>query len=194
MVRTRALTAAATAALLSAAGLTAPALAQTDPASPTAAAPGTPAATALSEADRDFIDHAAQGGMAEIELSKLAQKSANPDVRHLTDRMITDHTKIGARLTSIARADGVTAQQSLDIDHQKLRDKLAGEHDGTFDRDYARAMVVDHDQAIKLFGDEESAGHNPQLARFARSTLPILQEHRRMAVALADKLGPTAAK
>jgi putative membrane protein len=196
MDRERTLTAIVTVALMSASGLIAPAMAQTKPAAPPAATGSTaPARVVLNKRDRDFIGNAAHGGLAEIDLSKLAQKSANPDVRRFADRMIADHTKIGERLATIAQADGVDAPQTLDIEHQKLREKLANEHDGTFDREYAHAMVVDHDQAIKLFQqEEERPGHDVQLTRFARSTLPTLQEHRRMAVALADKLAATAAR
>ncbi len=180
---------------MSASGLIRPAMAQTGPAPPPAASgPAASAGVVLSKGDRDFIDNAAHGGLAEIDLSKLAQKSANPDIRRFADRMITDHTKIGERLAPIAQADGVDVPQTLDIEHQKLREKLANEHDGNFDRDYAHAMVVDHDQAIKLFQQEERPGHDAQLTRFARNTLPTLQEHRRIAVALADKLAASAAR
>jgi putative membrane protein len=170
----------------------APAMAQTSPANPAAAA--TAAQREPAKADRDFVDQAGHGGLAEIELSKLAQKSANPDVRSFAERMIADHSKIDARLTAIAKADGAAVPQTLDVDHQKLRDKLAGEHDGTFDRDYARAMVADHDEAIKLFQQQEQSGRDPQLKEFARNTLPTLQQHRAMAAALAKKLNETAAK
>lgn len=169
-----------------------PGVAQTKGANPPAAGnPATSATPALAKADRDFIDGAGHGGAAEIELSKLAQKSANPDVRRFADRMIADHTKIGQRLTAIA---GAEAPPTLDVEHQKLREKLANEHDGTFDRDYAHAMVVDHDQAIKLFRQQAQSGRDPRLKEFARTTLPTLQEHHSMAAALASKLNETAAE
>lgn len=167
-----------------------PALAQTSPATsaPAAAQPG------LTKQDRDFVESAAQSGLAEIELGKLAQKSANPDVRRFADRMITDHTRADARLTAIAQAKGIELPTSLDIEHRKLRDKLADEHDANFNRDYVHAMVVDHDQAIKLFQNEAASGGDRQLQDFARNTLPTLQEHRKMAGELAAKLGSTAAR
>jgi putative membrane protein len=181
--------------LLSGSALIGSAPAQTNPVNPPAASgPATSAQPELNKTDRDFIDNAAHGGLAEIELSKLAQKSVNPDVRRFADRMITDHTKANARLTAIAQADGVRAPDTLDIDHQRLRDKLANEHDGTFDRDYAHVMVIDHNQAIRLFQQEDRSGRNPQLKEFARSTLPVLLEHHKMAVALASKVGATAGR
>ena len=171
------------------------ALAQTNPAAPPAAStPGAMAQPGLTKQDREFVERAAQSGRAEIELGKLAQKSANPDVRRFADQMIADHNRADARLTAIAQAKGIELPATLDIDHRKLRDKLATEHDGNFNRDYAHAMVVDHDQAIKLFNTEADSGGDPQLQEFARNTLPTLQEHRNMAVDLAAKLGSTAAR
>ncbi len=196
MVRVYARTAVVAVGLLSGTALAGAALAQTAaPAgSPASSAQVAPAQHVLSRADRDFVDNAARGGLAEIELSKLANKSVNPDVRRFADKMITDHTKANAQLTMIAKTDGLTPPDTLDIEHRRLRDKLANEHDGSFDRDYAHAMVGDHDQAIRLFQREEQSGGNAQLREFARNTLPTLQEHRRMAGELASKVGATAAR
>lgn len=180
------------AGLLAAAMAIGPVAAQTASSSPPAAAAPALAQSMLAKPDRDFVEKAAQGGVAEVELSKLAQKSANPDVRRFAERMIADHGKVNARLTAIAGGDRVAMPQTPDIDHQKLREKLANEHDGDFDRDYARAMVADHDRALKLFQQEEQSGRDSQLSEFARNTLPILQQHRQMAYALASKLNATA--
>jgi len=171
-----------------------PAAAQTNPESPPAAsAHGAAAQPGLTKQDRDFVERAAQDGLAEIELGKLAQKSENPDVRRLADRMIADHTRADQRLVAIAKAKGIDLPTALD-DHRKLREKLAVEHDGNFNRDFAQAMVVDHDQAIKLFRGESASGGDLQLQEFARNTLPTLEEHRKMAADLAAKLGSTAAR
>lgn len=186
--------AAAALGMLSATAAVAPAMAQADRANPSAVPAATAASPELSKADRDFVADAAQSGLAEVELGKLAQKSVNPDIRRFADRMITDHTKANVQLKAIAQANRIAAPDTLDVEHRKLREKLANEHDGNFDRDYARAMVADHDQAINLFRQEEQSGGNAELQAFARNTLPVLQQHRSMAAALAAKLGATAAQ
>jgi putative membrane protein len=189
MIRTLATTAIVAAGLLSAPVV----IAQTNPVNPPGAAvPAIGAEHPLSVKDKDFIDKAARGGLAEIDLGKLAQKSANPDVRRFADRMIQDHTKANERLGTIVRAEGATMPTTLDIDHRRLREKLGNLHDGAFDLDYAHAMVADHFQAVKLFQQEEVSGNDAQLKEFARSTLPTLQQHQRMAEALSHKLAQTA--
>ena len=62
--------------------------------SPPGTSPAAPAAKdTLNQEDKTFLKEAALGGMAEVELSKRAQKSENADVKSFADRMIQDHTQ-----------------------------------------------------------------------------------------------------
>jgi hypothetical protein len=51
-----------------------------------------------------------------------------------------------------------------------------------------RAMVEDHDQAVKLFRQEDSLGHDPLLKQFAHKILPTIEEHHKMALDLSHRL------
>jgi putative membrane protein len=51
---------------------------------------GASAKNVLDQEDKNFVKEATIGGMAEIELSKIAQKSENADVEHFADRMVDD--------------------------------------------------------------------------------------------------------
>ncbi len=80
------------------------------------------AATKVSELDQqntNFIRAAATGGMAEVTLSKMAEKSENPGVKHFTEKMARDHTAANAELTTTATEAGVEIPKTLDRDHQK---------------------------------------------------------------------------
>ena len=49
-------------------------------------------AESVSSGDRKFLEKAAQGGMAEVELGKLAaQKAGSADVKQFGQRMVDDH-------------------------------------------------------------------------------------------------------
>ena len=150
----------------------------------------------LNKGDRDFIGNAAHGGLAEIDLSKLAQKSVNPDVRRFADRMIADHTKMASPADDDRASRWRRRRRTRSISSIKSSAKSSPTSTTELSiANYARAMVVDHDQAIKLFQQEETTGRMTRNSRGSpASTLPTLQEHRRMAVALADKLGATAAR
>ena len=149
---------------------------------------------AVDQEDKTFVKEAATGGMAEVELSKIAQKSENADVKRFADRMIEDHTKANEQLTSIATGLGVDMPKTLDSEHERMRDKLQTLHGKAFDDQYTRAMVEDHNKAVKLFQQEERSGHNSELKQFAEKTLPTLEEHQKMALDLSHKIAQTAAR
>jgi putative membrane protein len=172
--------------------LAAPALfAQTSqPSHPGAAS----AKDALSQEDKTFVKEAAIGGMAEVELSKIAQKSENADVKRFADRMVQDHTKANEQLTTIATGLGADMPKAVDSDHELMREKLQTLHGKAFDDQYAHDMVEDHNKAVKLFQQEERSGQNAELKQFAQKTLPTLEEHQKMALELSHKLSQTAAR
>src|SRR5499433_4011125 len=148
----------------------------------------------LDQQDSNFIKEAAAGGMAEVELSKIATKSVNPEVKRFAERMVRDHTSAGTELTGIATELGATLPKSLDTNHQKIRDQLANMHGPAFDRQYIQIMVDDHDQAVKLFRQEISSSHDPRLKQFAQKVLPTIEEHQKMALDLSGRLSKTAAQ
>lgn len=187
----------ATAAALLVTGLlvTAGSFAQTSPpAASGRAASGATAKETLNQEDKTFIKEAALGGMAEVELSKIAQKSTNAEIKSFADRMVQDHTAANSQLTAVAKSLGVEVPAALDSEHQRMRDKLQTLHGKAFDEQYMRDMVADHDKAVKLFKQEQRSGHNDELKQFAQKTLPTLEQHQKMAVELSQKLAKTAAK
>jgi putative membrane protein len=170
-------------------------------ASPTFAQTGQPnhaavtsAKDVLAQEDKTFVREAATGGMAEVELSRVAQKSENADVKRFAERLIEDHTRANEQLTSIAAGLGVEMPKTLDSEHERMRAKLQALHGKAFDDQYMHDMVEDHNKALKLFQQEERSGHNTELKQFAQKTLPTLEEHQKMAVELSRKLSQTAAR
>jgi putative membrane protein len=164
------------------------------PNAPGGTAPATVSKESLSQQDKNFIKDAAEGGMAEVELSKMAEKSQNPEVKRFAERMVRDHTEANTELARIVTGLGVEMPRTLDTEHQHVREQLASMHDGIFDQQYMHVMVNDHDQAVKLFREEDTAGGNPELKRFAQKTLPTIEEHQKMAIDLSHRLAETAAR
>jgi putative membrane protein len=132
---------------------------------------------------QSFATQAAVIGKAEIELGQLAvQKSQDKSVRDYAQRMVKDHQAADAKLKAIATQENLKLPQTLDAEHQALKEKLAGLQGEAFDREYAKAMAKGHDKAVALF---ESASQAPQmtseLKEFAAATLPTLKQHMEMA-------------
>src|SRR5438552_15565887 len=87
--------------------------------------PGQTAAAAkdaLNQEDKMFVKEAAIGGMAEVEMSKIAQKSENAEVKSFADRMVRDHTAANTQLTATVTGLGADMPKSLDSEHERMRD------------------------------------------------------------------------
>ncbi len=48
---------------------------------------------------------------------------------------------------------------------------------GAFDHAYARAMVQDHQEDLRLYQEEAANGTDPDVKAFAARHVPLLQEH-----------------
>src|SRR4051812_30296331 len=75
----------------------------------TTATNATTAASTDYVPDNVFMERAAAGGMAEVELSNLAlAKSTNNDVKSFATMMVADHSKANTELAAIATSKNVT--------------------------------------------------------------------------------------
>ena len=148
----------------------------------------------LDKQDDTFIKQAAAGGMAEVELSKIAEKSENSEIKLFAERMVRDHKAANVELTDIATALCAEVPKTLDADHQRIRDQLRIAHGMASDQQYMRVMVEDHNQADNLFRQEVDLGHDRQLRQFAQKTLPAIEEHQKMALELSHRLDETASR
>jgi putative membrane protein len=135
-----------------------------------------PAHAAVSDAQ--FAKKAAQGGMAEVKLGKLAQEKGTSDsVKKFGQRMVEDHTKAGDELKRAAAQENINLPQDVSAKDKATYDSLSKLSGAAFDRAYARDMVKDHEEDIAEFNKEASGGKNPAIKDFATQTLPTLQDH-----------------
>jgi putative membrane protein len=149
----------------------------------------------LSAADQTFVKKAAQGGMAEVELGKLAtQKASSEDVKKFGQRMVDDHTKANDQLKQIAGNKGVTLPTGLDSKDQALKDRLSKLDGEKFDQAYMKNMVRDHTKDVSEFRKESTSGKDSDLKSFASQTLPTLEDHLKEAKNIAPKQDKQAMK
>jgi putative membrane protein len=137
----------------------------------------------LSADDRKFMMTAAMGGMAEVEMARLAlERASSETVKQYAQRMLDDHSKANEELMQIATAKGVTPPTALDAKHMALMNKLRGMSGAEFDRMYMQeAGVKAHSEMEKLFQKEASRGMDAEVKAFAAKTLPVVREHLQMA-------------
>jgi putative membrane protein len=135
-----------------------------------------------SKADQSFVEKAAMGGMAEVELGNLAQeKASNPEVKAFGSRMVQDHSKANDELKQIASSKGMQLPTALDKKHRSDIDRLSKMSGAQFDRAYMSHMVDDHREDVADFKKQANSGQDTDLKGFASKTLPTLQEHLQLA-------------
>jgi putative membrane protein len=137
-------------------------------------------------APAQFVKDAAQDGMTEVELGRLAQsKSSNGDIKKFADTMVRDHSQANTELKSIAQSKGLAVPAGLDAEHSAMVKNLQSKTGAAFDKAYAQHMSADHDKAIALF-EAQAQGSDQDLAAFAQKTLPTLEQHKQMSAMLVS--------
>lgn len=128
--------------------------------------------------DADFLQKASAGGLAEVELSKLAlDKSKDPNVRQFAQKMVDDHGKANVELmgTATKKKDAVATEMPKEA--KKAYDDLKLLSGTSFDKKYVDVMVKDHKETISLFEKEAKDGKDSDYQSFAKDTLPTLKHH-----------------
>ena len=144
---------------------------------------------AVDEADAKFTTQAAVGGMAEVELGKLAlEKSSNPQVKEFATMMVKDHGMANTELMAIAKQKNITLPSTVDEEHKKKMDDLSKKTGVDFDKAYVDAMVSGHKSTLKLMEDESRDGKDADLKSFATKTAPIVQSHLVMINKINDSM------
>jgi putative membrane protein len=144
--------------------------------------------TGLSPLDEKFMQNAAKGNNAEVELGRLAvEKGGNSEVKSFGQRMIDDHTKANDQLKQLASRKNVNLSEGLSIKAKAEKKKLEGLSGADFDREYMADMLKDHRSDITDFRRESQAGTDPAVKHFASETLPTLRDHLKQAENIAPK-------
>jgi putative membrane protein len=169
----------------------------------TSAAPGTasdtPSGTGtksaatgqLAEGDTQFVKKAAEGGMYEVEVARLAaDKASDPNVKAFARMLVDDHTAANEKLREIASSHNVPIPPSLPSDRKRRIDKFSKLSGAQFDKAFVKEVGLDdHKHDIADFEKAATSAKADDVRDFATSTLPKLKKH----LAAAEQL-PEAGK
>jgi len=140
--------------------------------------------------DQHFVMEAAKGGLAEVELGKLAaEKASSEDVKKFGQRMVDDHGKANDELKSLAQSKNITLPTAPDSKDKAKMDRLSKLSGEAFDRAYMQEMVKDHKKDVNEFRTESKSGKDPEIKSWASKTLPTLEEHLTMAESANKAVG-----
>ena len=147
------------------------------------------AGVAADESDAKFAVDAANGGMAEVALAKLAQsKATNAKVKEFADMMVADHTKANDELMALAQAKNITLPQAVSSDKQATMDNLTKKSASEFDKAYVDQMIDDHKKTISLYEDASKNLKDADMKAFVDKTLPTVKAHLEHVTAIHDSM------
>jgi putative membrane protein len=160
-----------------------------------AQSPTSPAGAAKSGADSTFVKEAAMGGLAEVELGRLAtQKASSTDVKQFGQRMVDDHSKANDQLKPIAQQKNIPVPTQLTGKEKSAYDRLSKLSGEQFDRAYVQMMLEDHRKDVAEFKKESTSGKDSEVKSFAAQALPTLEEHLKMVQSIAATPRATSGK
>jgi putative membrane protein len=151
--------------------------------------------TAQSYELSGFAKKAAVGGMAEVELGRLAtQKASSDKVKQFGQRMVLDHSKANDELKRVASTAGIDLPAEIDGKTRATIEKLSKLSGAQFDKAYMADMVQDHEKDVAEFAKAAKHPDSP-VGSFAEKTLPTLRDHLKMARDVEKEVaGRTASK
>jgi putative membrane protein len=133
----------------------------------------------LAAADAQFVSKAAEGGLFEVEVAKLAaDKATDPAVKSFAQMLVDDHTAANDKLKQIASSHSVPLPASMAADKKKEIDQLSKLSGPKFDQQFVKMVgVADHRHDIADFEKASKSAKSDDVKSFAESTLPTLKKH-----------------
>ncbi|MEY2480584.1 MAG: putative rane protein [Verrucomicrobiota bacterium] len=137
-------------------------------------------ATALSAKDKTFMQNAAKGGMAEVEMGKMAQAKGQSDgVKKFGARMVAEHGNANNELMALAAKKGVKLSAA--------KSKMA-KMGANFDKEYMAEMIKDHQKDLAEFQGAAKDATDPDVKKFAEKGSKMVQKHLKLAQETQSKL------
>jgi putative membrane protein len=168
------------------------------PGSTTGTVAGTPGSTmntsgsptALDDDDREFMQKAAEGGLAEVAMGKLAStKATDAEVKSFGQMMADDHGKANAALKELAAKKGFVLPTEPSSAHKDTMGELEKVSGADFDKEYVSEMIEDHEKDVKEFEETSKDAEDPDVKAFAAQTLPTLQTHLEQIRKIGERMG-----
>ena len=154
-----------------------PLMAADSPAAP-AAQVDTPTAGASQPAgkpldDVSFVRRATESGRKEVDAARDAlPQLKRPELRHMAEILVQDHTSANAKLSKIAESKGWPLPAP-----QISAPPPTGTASSDFDDRWTAEMIAGHERSVALYRAQAQGGEDQDLRKFARDALPTIEHH-----------------
>lgn len=142
----------------------------------------------LSHDDKNFLSAAADAGLAQLELAKLAlEKSSRPDIKMFAHQAMTDRQKANEDLRQLAEQKKVPFPSDLTSRDKAEKARLELLSGDQFDDAYITAAIDHGTRDMQTYRKESKGGMDSDVRQFASKNLPIVREHLAMIKAIRGK-------
>ena len=137
----------------------------------------------LTLSEKIFMRKAAGGNLAEVQLAQLALKNGeSAQVKEFAQKMIDDHGLANKQLEQIAQDKGVlNFKPTLSAEDTALYAQMGSMKGSAFDTAYIKHAVSDHETDVKDYKTEQKKLKDTDLKAYDEKTLPIIEDHLKMA-------------
>jgi len=143
-----------------------------------------------NDPDKLFLVCAAMDNQCELQMAQLAtQKSQDPKVKEIAQRLIQDHQQAQRDLQQAAQESGVTLPTGTPPGSQHVKRVFESLSGRDFDQQFISHMRAAHAKAVNEYQDVAQLAKNDQIKQFASKTLPTLQQHYQAVQQEATALG-----
>lgn len=144
------------------------------------------AESVLPKEDHDFLVKAAEINLAEIESGMAAEKSTDPEVRKLAERIVRGHQTAQKQLEKLAASKGVALPSQPSKGAQEKINSLLKKTGHEFDKQFLLDQVKGHQEAILFFEKEAKRTSDADIKSWAQHIISGLKTH----LALAREVRP----
>jgi putative membrane protein len=149
---------------------------------------GSPNKVSTDDKSSSFMVRAANSGMAEVQLAKMAQQKATRDgVKNFAAMLERDHTAANNQVKNFASQRNVALPATISDDKQKMINDMEKMSGNDFDKEYISMMIKSHKDGIDLFEDTRTNASDVDIKNFADKTLPTLRMHLDSAEAIKKR-------
>lgn len=138
----------------------------------------TPALAQDARSSKDFVKEAIQGDNAEIQMGRLAAaRGGSKEVRDFGKMLTADHQKAGKEARKVARKLNIKPPTGIPEAKKEAKARLEKLQGAEFDKEFAAAMVEDHEKDIAMFTEQATNGDDDRVKGLATKQLPTLKKH-----------------
>jgi putative membrane protein len=123
--------------------------------------------------DVAFVRTATESGRKEVTSAREALPLLKaPELKRIAEMLVSDHANANARLSQIAEAKQwpvpPPAAPAL---------PPSGSASSDFDASWTAEMIAGHERSVALYRAQASGGEDKDLRKYARDTLPTIEQH-----------------